>query len=549
MWQHTAKELFGNSTHNPHILYALNLGFFCNQLPSELKIDPEYIINNMIIFPFFKPFMIFERAINVIKRMVDDAKHVAGEIGTNTGKIFLKEGRIVKVCKACLKSDENDYEEAYIHRIHQVPGNFLCIKHNTPLSYFSVPEGKSNYEIAIDALYDSELASFQIKPNLIKYYISLGEDIEFVLNGGLSDFSIDTIKQRYRQRLQEKGYLIGNIKQIPLSGDFKQFYPVDFLESLESNFDDRDKNNWLQHIVNCKIFVHPIRHLLFIRFLFGSTKEFLSYIDEYKPFGNSPYPCLNPAADHYKQDVIRNVEFKRYSNPVGVFKCDCGFVYCRQGPDKTEDDRIRYQRVIEYGDIWYCRFKELINKGFSMHYIVNKMKCTKYSVIKYATSFGILDKLNTKERIIIHERKNKISDSELNIYKEELTQFIIDNPNALRKQIKEALYKQYDNLQKRDRQWLEKTLPQPAQGFVKCYHDKERKMKDEELFQKIKQIVSQILLEEKPRRITRSLIANKIYYGVVNKRRIMNLPKTEEYLLSCCETVEQFRNRMSSYHL
>lgn len=84
--------------------------------------------------------------------------------------------------------------------------------------------------------FNDELASFKIKPNLLKYFISLGEDIEFVATGGLSDFSVDTISERYKRRLQEKGYsLLHGINQRRLISDFKQFYPIDFLESLESN--------------------------------------------------------------------------------------------------------------------------------------------------------------------------------------------------------------------------------------------------------------------------------------------------------------------------
>ena len=55
---------------------------------------------------------------------------------------------------------------------------------------------------------------------------------------------------------------------------------------------------------------------------------------------------------------------------------------------------------------------------------------------------------------------------------------------------------------------------------------------------------AQILIEEKPRRITRTHIANKVnYYGIIYKKIIKNLPRTEEYLQSCCETVVDFRNR------
>ena len=131
-WRHTSEELFGKSEHNPNILYALHLGFFCNEIPSQLEITPDYIINNMTIFPLFKPFMTIERANRVIKGMIeDDTKgRLIGELGTNAGGVFLKVGRVIKICKACLKNDKEDFDESYIHRIHQIPGNFLCNKHN-----------------------------------------------------------------------------------------------------------------------------------------------------------------------------------------------------------------------------------------------------------------------------------------------------------------------------------------------------------------------------------------------------------------------------------
>ena len=552
-WRYSSEKLFGKNEHNPNILYALNLGFFCSQIPSELKITPDYIINKMTIFPFFKPFMPEERANSVIKGMVDDdARRVVGEIGTNTGEIFLKEGRIIKVCKACLESDVEDLREPYIHRIHQIPGNFLCNKHETPLSYFSVQKDKSNLEIDIDSLQGRELDSFQIKPNLTQYYILLGEDIEFVLNEGLSSFSVDIVSERYRQRLQEKGYVLtGRIKQSRLIADLKQFYPDDFLESLESNIEDKSNKNWLKWILtDSKRFTHPIRHLLFIRFLFGGAKEFSDYSGEYKPFGDGPYPCLNPVADHYKQDVIKSCELKRthsIANPVGIFKCDCGFIYCRQGPDKTEDDRYRCGKVIQYGHKWDDKLKDLINSSDNIAYIAKEMKCYRKTVIKYATSFGIADRLNTKQRIESKKNEKKISDAGLDVYREAITSYIIHNPDTTRTQIKKALNKEYMLLYIRDKQWLEGILPQPFKDgaiFVKDYKDKDWLMKDEELLKQIKQIVSQILIEEKPRRITRTHIANKVnYYGIIYKKIIKNLPRTEEYLQSCCETVVDFRNR------
>lgn len=561
-WRITSKELFGKKEHNPNILYALNLGFFCNQIPSKLKITPDYVINRMTIFPLFKPFMSIERANKVVKGMVDDGFGLNGVIGVNNGDIFLKEGSIIKICKACLKNDEKDCGEAYLHRIHQIPGNFLCIEHNTPLSYFLVKNDKSNYEINMDSFNDSEFETYQIKPNLTKFYFHLGEDIEFVITGALSNFSVDTVRQRYRQRLQEKGYIVDAstnqsrlISETIKSGlilDFKKFYPIDFLEGLESNFEDENRKSWFRWMITgSKIFIHPIRHLLFIRFLFGGTKEFLRYSRDYKPFGDGPYPCLNPVEDHYKKAVIQSCELRgshAIISPVGVFKCDCGFVYSRKGPDKTEDDRLICGKILQYGHVWESKMKELVDKNFNISYIAREMKCSRSNVIKYASVSGIIDKLNTKQKVMSKQIGNIASESKLDLFKGQITQHIINNPNDSRQQIRAALSKQYSLLGIRDKQWLEGILPQRNKYSVilkKWYEYIDWELRDEELLQKTKHIVILILLEEKPQRITRSLIAHKAndYHGRFNKKNLKNFPKTEEYLLNCCETIEDFRDR------
>ena len=191
--------------------------------------------------------------------------------------------------------------------------------------------------------------------------------------------------------------------------------------------------------------------------------------------------------------------------------------------------------------------KGLVDRTSNIAYIAKEMKCYRNTILRRATSLEIIDKLDTKQRLVAKKIEKKISDTGLDVYREEITRYIINNPDATRTQIRKALNKECMLLSVRDNGWLEKILPKAFKNgtiFVKDYKDKDWKLIDEELLQKIKQIVGLILLEEKPRRITRTHIAHKISnYGIVNKRIIKNLPRTEEYLLSCCETVAKFRNR------
>jgi len=80
----------------------------------------------MTIFPLFKPFLSIERADKVIKGMVNSGTALNALIGLKTGNKFEERRRIINICKACLIKDKKDYGEAYIHRVHRIPGNLLC---------------------------------------------------------------------------------------------------------------------------------------------------------------------------------------------------------------------------------------------------------------------------------------------------------------------------------------------------------------------------------------------------------------------------------------
>lgn len=95
-----------------------------------------------------------------------------------------------------------------------------------------------------------------------------------------------------------------------MAEQFTLFYGEEFLEAMQSSVDILSESCWLKSITrkHRKSF-HPIRHLLLIYFLGEEIDTFYQYAHkEYKPFGEGPYFCLNPAAKHYKQRVIPNVK-------------------------------------------------------------------------------------------------------------------------------------------------------------------------------------------------------------------------------------------------
>lgn len=203
-------ELFGLKVALFNIYYPTHLDFFVEQLPSELRITAETIINENTIFPLFKPFMSVERANKVVNNMKSgDSRRLIGEMGINSGHIFINEQKVIKVCSKCYREDIEKYGEAYIHRQHQVPGNFIRNKHEIYLTECLIPFTMSSYFLFdindIDVEY---LEISDIKESIKKNFIELEEDIKFVLNGGLQDYDLQKINDKYRKMLRKKGYLL-----------------------------------------------------------------------------------------------------------------------------------------------------------------------------------------------------------------------------------------------------------------------------------------------------------------------------------------------------
>lgn len=73
----------------------------------------------------------------------------------------------------------------------------------------------------------------------------------------------------------------------------------------------------------------------------------------YLPFGEGPWPCLNIAADHYREKTIKSTTVSRCirkKRTLGSFSCVCGYEYQRYGPDQLTSDIYRADKVITCGE-------------------------------------------------------------------------------------------------------------------------------------------------------------------------------------------------------
>lgn len=294
----------------------------------------------------------------------------------NVGENNIHSNNGFKFCPVCLNEDTALYGEMYAHVCHQLPGYNICTKHGKVLCNYKFQDIVNGN--IVDMLSESQ-SRFNIPSNLTDKLFTLALDINDIIQLTPVGFSLEKVKQKYFKILDIKGYTrySGKIDIKKLRLDIRNYYSDDLLNFISLSLQS-DNNYWLSDILcNSLLSVSPVAHTLLIRFLFGSVQNFFMLEDEITvDNSNKKYPCLNPIAEHYKKKIISRYKIKRNGRTkeiIGIFYCDCGFVYSRK---MNSDDEYKASRILEYGELWDQRLNEYTNNGnYNKTQLSNFMGC------------------------------------------------------------------------------------------------------------------------------------------------------------------------------
>lgn len=542
----TKIDLFGDKNISQDIYFSTGLDCLSEKLPKHSFYSSDYLIDNNSLYPFYKPFMNNDKAM-ILKNDMKISNTIKFNSITYINSNYMP--KTIKICPICASKDMKDYGEIYLHIVHQLQGITVCHIHECNL--YQIPFCRDNF-IDLDKIkipLDSNI-------NLInKNNLLIAKDAYKLGLGFLNGYDYSDIINKYKQKLKDDGYynVNGGLYYKKLTNDFIKFYSKDYLNSLNSYIDIYKSKSWIRNLLNGgkNNMIHPIRHLLFINFIFGSLKEFHEYVaNEQKPFGCSPWPCLNRFCFMYKKDVIRNCIIetcKDYKNKVaGIFKCPvCGFEYVRKGPDKTKKDRTRIGRIKTYGWLWDERFLNIASDNeISLNKFAKLMKTGKRTVKTQAMRLGI--NKNYSKNTYNHISNTKIinDDKVLDNLKDKLLKYINSKNNLCRHDIFKKFRSECNIIRKRDRNWYEKYMPPklPKNQLMQKYVANYWIEKDEELSKKVLIEAKNILNTKLVIRITiHSLMLQIRYNGFYRNKD--KLPKTEKILNKYCETFAQFNIR------
>ncbi|WCF07759.1 TnsD family transposase [Paenibacillus thiaminolyticus] len=383
----TLREVYGTE----NVIPTTDLPSHLDSLNAIQAVSEDQWIDNHTFYPYYAPFMPRDRALLLRQLMKSsDGSGIHALVGITASTVARSSH--LHFCTACYEEDIERYGEPYWHRVHQLAGVKICPTHGYPLqritSSMSDRHGLTALPISRDK-FESIPIIINLNEHVKGQLLGIASDIQLLIQMKETQVFFNS-RRLLMHRLSEMGLVTpgARVRQRKLQEQFVTFYGRDLLKMLECVPQQND-HSWLASTTrSMRYVVHPLRLMLLLRYLYGSFSEFLKRSDqELAPFGKGPWPCLNKAADHYRGAIIKECQSTRCSDtgqPVGTFRCTCGFSYSRRGPDQSEEDRFRRGRIKSFGSVWEARLKEYLKLGLSYRSTALNLGVDTNTVIKYA---------------------------------------------------------------------------------------------------------------------------------------------------------------------
>ncbi|WP_330203386.1 TnsD family Tn7-like transposition protein [Cyanobacterium sp. DS4] len=455
-------------------------------------------------------------------------------------------------CRQCLQEDEEKYGEFYWHRIHQLSCVLVCPTHNIPLQNSTLLFQQLNqhhYQVASHHNCISKGSIAPYSPQNQNILLNLAHDVQWLFNHPQISRPLDWYYQQYMNLLMSRNIATASkrVNQMKLFDEFLFYYGQDILSYLDSDINLDDQSNWLFSIVrkHRKSF-HPIRHILMMRFLCGSVREFFERTSsEYKPFGNPPWICFNGAVDHYLQAVIEEVELSHClenKKPLGTFTCSCGMVYSRTVSESDQSEGYKPNRIITYGDKWHKKLQDLVeNKNLGLRAVARELKVNTRTINRYVDKLGLNAswQSETNKFAPINDTK-EVDDKAQN--RQDWLELLKQYPDATKTELRNLSPALYARLYRGDRIWLNNNSPSLQKPPVSVNKRVDWGKRDQEVKMQVEKAVQEILQKDKPERITLRKVGVMTRLKALLEHKLDKLPLTKTYLQETIESVEMFQD-------
>jgi hypothetical protein len=551
---------------------AIDLPCHLDALVASLPRDHGYTVNEFIdghtMLPLFAPFMPSERLRQLRRDMRGAGGMVIhGRIGLLTFNIRNDYLRFCPICveadRLCTADNSKEFGESFWRRLHQVPGVEVCPVHNVFLEnsdvHIRLRRKREEFVTAEESAHTEPKRFVDFTNRLHLSLLRIAEDATWLLRQHGLESNPLTNRERYAELLIDRGFStpFGKTKIGALTEAVSDHYTPELLDRLGCSLDR--KHNWLRRLLHNKVHAqHPLPNLLLMQFLGCPPADFFKPRGKKPPsrppFGEGPWPCLNRASDHFGQSIIRSYELTTTHDrrPRGTFHCECGFVYYRIGPDRSEESRYQKSRFIALGEVWESVFRELYEKrectriemaerlGVSLATLMKKI-----AQLREETSLG--SGVTQTTQSMSQEEMSRLEKLHIQQLIEEKRRLLLAareaEPDAGRSKLRERLQSIIQWLEKYDQKWLEMNLPprlkpQGPPGHVDWLR------RDKELEKAVRDEAKRMFsMPGRPVRVSVTALAKRVGKLAVISKTPEKLPLTVEALNEVAESREDYALR------
>ncbi len=470
------RELFGMANVVPVVDLPCYLGYFLENLPSGHSYTLDILINQHTLYPLYAPFLPEDRLRRLRERMISgDAcpvHQLVGKLGNTTNTPSSPPW--LRYCPACVEVDRAKYGECYWHRLHQVLGVEVCPKHDTFLENSTV-RTRATHRISQSEFVPAEQvvsvsAARKATSSPVNDVLKeVAQAISTLLERPyLPTDDFYTLRQ-YHALLAQRGFMTlnGLIRVDTLLNAFADYYPPELLSLLhcEIKLTPQTMRTWLTGLMHRSGSVrHPLQHVLLIHFLGSTVESFLGREIPYpRPFKEGPWPCLNPACEHYRQRHIRACQVSEENGRgllVARFACICGFVYSRSGPDKLDEDLFRRDKILAYGSLWEARLRELwLDPTIKLQEIANQLGVVPITVSRQAARLQLPVPRTSYWTTRSGVKRQGWARNDPSRYREQWITLVNATPGACVTALRKSLPGVYWWLKTHDKEWLMANRP------------------------------------------------------------------------------------------
>jgi Tn7-like transposition protein D/TniQ len=556
------QDLFGSDKMAASIAFPGYLDDFVARLPLESRYTSDYFLAEHTLLPLYHPFLPPERSrrlrLDMCGRKGPSLHNPCGMSGSP-----IPRPEWLRFCPECVREDKSRYGECYWHRTHQITGIEICPFHQVSLQRSDVRarNRRSRYQFvsAEDVLQWTEQQPSGTPNPSHQILLVLARDINFLLHQQhLSKEEPTRLYQRYRQLLFERGLVTYRGRVVDTSLLLQQFrnaYPRELLQLLHCEIDKQRGRPWLLHLVRVPKNAHdPLHHLLLIYFLGYTAEEFFALPVERKPFGDGPWPCLNPVCEQYHQPCItacQIVHKRGVKRPIGIFVCTCGFAYSRLGPESSANHPFQLSKIKAFGAQWETKLKTLWkDETASLQAIADQLgvapRTVKLQAMKRGLPFprpgGTYPDLKELKR----PRRSRVQTSDPTVLETNRAAWLAlmqAHPEAGVTILRNREAALHSWLERNDKTWLSAHLPCPQKPKQPASRV-DWEARDLQLAEKVRGTALHLKnLPGRPVFLTVTAIGREIGHLTLLRQHLEKLPRTAEVLREFVETHEAFAVR------